>query len=113
MDLHELLKNLEHPTEDTGAENKPVPHIPEIDVTDEYVELKANIHDRLAKVIDLSLLDDIEEVRLRREINKATESILADKTLATIPLNAKELAHLLKEILITYKAQPLSILSEK
>lgn len=98
MDLHELLKNLEHPTEDTGAENKPVPHIPEIDVTDEYVELKANIHDRLAKVIDLSLLDDIEEVRLRREINKATESILADKTLATIPLNAKELAHLLKEI---------------
>lgn len=73
-------------------------NIAEIDVSDEYVELKANIHDRLTKIIDLSLLDNIEESRLRKEINKATESILADKTLATIPLNSKEHNRLLKEI---------------
>ncbi len=98
MDLQELLKNLENSSAGTDTESDVVPHIAEIDVSDEYAELKANIHDRLTKMIDLSLLDNIEEVRLRREINKATESILADKTLATIPLNSKEHDRLLKEI---------------
>ncbi len=75
-----------------------MPKITDIDATDAYAELKANVHDRLSKIIDLSLLDEIDEARLRREINKATEGILADKTLATIPLNSREHARFLKEI---------------
>jgi pilus assembly protein CpaF len=98
VDLHELLKNLENSSDGVDREKDAVEDITEIDVSDEYVDLKANIHDRLTKIIDLSLLDDIDEIRLRREINKATESILADKTLATIPLNSREHARLLKEI---------------
>ncbi|WP_420811285.1 CpaF family protein [Desulfosediminicola flagellatus] len=70
----------------------------EVDLSDDYFELKATIHDQLAKVIDLSLLDEIEEHRLRREINKATEAILKDDAIEVIPLNAREHARLLKEI---------------
>ncbi len=100
MDLQELLKNLENSSDGTATEKKaaPRPNIAEIDVSDEYVNLKADIHDRLTKIIDLSLLEDIDEIRLRREINKATESILADKSVATIPLNSKEHDRLLVEI---------------
>jgi pilus assembly protein CpaF len=99
MALQELLKNLEHSADDTGTAKKTVQNIAAgIDASDEYVELKANIHDRLTKIIDLSLLDGIDEIRLRREINKATEGILADKTLVTIPLNAGEHDRLLREI---------------
>ena len=98
MDLQELLTRLEDSPDATDAEKESVLNLAEIDASDEYVDLKANIHDRLTKIIDLSLLEDIEEVRLRREINKATESILADATFESIPLNSKERAHLLKEI---------------
>ncbi|OGR18385.1 MAG: pilus assembly protein CpaF [Desulfobacterales bacterium GWB2_56_26] len=69
-----------------------------IDISDEYFQLKADIHDKLTKIIDLSLLEGVEEGRLRREINKATVTALADKTLATIPLNTSEHERLLKEI---------------
>ncbi|HBG17957.1 MAG TPA: pilus assembly protein CpaF [Desulfobulbaceae bacterium] len=69
-----------------------------IDISDEYFQLKADIHDKLTKIIDLSLLEGVEEGRLRREINKATVTALTDKTLATIPLNASEHERLLKEI---------------
>lgn len=98
MDLQELLKNLETSADSVDTKKEAVLNIADIDVSDEYVELKSNIHDRLTKIIDLSLLEDVEEVRLRREINKATDSILADETLATIPLNAQEHDRLLKEI---------------
>lgn len=98
MDLQELLKNLEKSPEGVEKKSEVVLNFAEIDVTDDYVELKANIHDRLTKIIDLSLLDDIEESRLRREINKATETILADKTLVVMPLNSKEHDRLLREI---------------
>lgn len=98
MDLHDLLTKLENSSDGSKPARNTRMNIAEIDVSDEYVELKANIHDRLTKIIDLSLLDNIEESRLRKEINKATESILADKTLATIPLNSKEHNRLLKEI---------------
>ena len=98
MDLHDLLTKLENSSDGSKPARNAGMNIAEIDVSDEYVELKSNIHDRLTKIIDLSLLDDIEESRLRKEINKATESILADKTLATIPLNSKEHNRLLKEI---------------
>ncbi len=98
MELQELLKNLEKSSGSANSEGDAATNITNIDVSDEYFELKANIHDRLTKIIDLSLLEDIEEVRLRREINKATKGILDDKTLEIIPLNAKEHDRLLKEI---------------
>lgn len=98
MELQELLKNLEKSPGTSDSKGDAATNIADIDVSDEYFELKANIHDRLTKIIDLSLLEDIEEVRLRREINKATKSILDDKTLEIIPLNAKEHDRLLKEI---------------
>ena len=75
-----------------------MPSVSRIESSDEYFRLKADIHDKLTKIIDLSLLEGVEESRLRREINKATTTVLADKTLATIPLNAGEQERLLKEI---------------
>lgn len=75
-----------------------VPTVSTIDSSDEYFQLKADIHDRLTKILDLSLLENVEESRLRREINKATVTVLADKTLVTIPLNSTERDRLLKEI---------------
>lgn len=97
MDLQELLKKLEHPTHETD-EAKNFLAVSRIDSSDEYFQLKADIHDKLTKIMDLSLMEGVEESRLRREINKATMTILADKTLATIPLNAVEQERLLKEI---------------
>lgn len=98
MELQYLLRNLSHTADEQVAARPAMPKITDIDATDAYAELKANVHDRLSKIIDLSLLDEIDEARLRREINKATEGILADKTLATIPLNSREHARFLKEI---------------
>lgn len=98
MDLQALLKNLEDAPENTDSETSEISNFADIEVSDAYFELKANIHDRLTKVIDLSLLDDIEESRLRREINKATKNILTDGSLEIIPLNSKEHDRLLKEI---------------
>ena len=98
MDLQELLTKLENSPDGSNTEKEAVLNIAEINVSDEYVELKSDIHDRLTKIIDLSLLEDIEESRLRREINKATEKILADETFRSIPLNSKEHNRLLKEI---------------
>jgi len=98
LELQYLLRNLSHTADEQVAARPAMPKITDIDATDAYAELKANVHDRLSKIIDLSLLDEIDEARLRREINKATEGILADKTLATIPLNSREHARFLKEI---------------
>jgi pilus assembly protein CpaF len=101
VDLQALLKNLEDSPESADSETSETSEISnfqDIEVSDAYFELKANIHDRLTKVIDLSLLDDIEESRLRREINKATKNILTDGSLEIIPLNSTEHEHLLKEI---------------
>lgn len=98
MDLQELLNKLEHPAQEKSGAKKFTPSVSRIDSSDEYFQLKADIHDRLTKIIDLSLLDGVEESRLRREINKATMTVLADKTLSTIPLNSNEQERLLKEI---------------
>jgi pilus assembly protein CpaF len=98
LDLQELLKKLDMPADETPGTKKFVPTVSTIDSSDEYFQLKADIHDRLAKILDLSLLDGVEESRLRKEINKATMTVLADKTLVTIPLNSNEQDRLLKEI---------------
>jgi pilus assembly protein CpaF len=98
LDLQELLKKLDMPADETPGTKKFAPTVSTIDSSDEYFQLKADIHDRLAKILDLSLLDGVEESRLRKEINKATMTVLADKTLVTIPLNSNEQDRLLKEI---------------
>jgi len=97
-ELREILKSLEEQGSTAASPVAELAPLEDVDLSDEYFELKATIHDRLAKVIDLSLLDDIEEHRLRREISRATETILDDNSIETIPLNARERARLLKEI---------------
>ena len=98
MDLQELLRKLENPSHEMDSADRFLSSVSRIDISDEYFQLKADIHDKLTKIIDLSLLEGVEEGRLRREINKATVTALADKTLATMPLNATEHERLLKEI---------------
>ena len=98
MDLQELLKKLENPAHELDSTARFLSSVSRIETSDEYFQLKADIHDRLTKIIDLSLLEGVEESRLRREINNATKTILADKTLATMPLNTNEQERLLKEI---------------
>lgn len=98
MDLQELLQKLEQPGHQFDSSDRLPSPVSRIDSLDEYFQLKADIHDKLTKIIDLSLLEGVEENRLRREINKATRTALADKTLATMPLNAGEQERLLKEI---------------
>ena len=98
MDLQELLRKLENPDHELDNTNRFLSSVSRIDISDEYFQLKADIHDKLTKIIDLSLLEGVEESRLRREINKATTTALADKTLSTMPLNASEQERLLKEI---------------
>jgi len=97
VELSELLRNLEQSSEKVSAADEEQVY-GDIDVSDEYVDLKSNIHDRLTKIIDLSLLEDIEESHLRREINRATESVLADDDLLVMPLNSKERSRLFREI---------------
>lgn len=67
-------------------------------VSDEYFELKADIHDRLSKIIDLSLLENIDEKILKREIRNATQKILSDGSVKSMPLNSRENDNLLQEI---------------
>ena len=98
MDLQELLRKLENPAHEMDSADRFLSSVSRIDISDEYFQLKADIHDKLTKIIDLSLLEGVEEGRLRREINKATVTALADETLATIPLNTSEHERLLKEI---------------
>jgi pilus assembly protein CpaF len=98
LDLQALLKKLDNPEDERDKTHTFLPSVSTIDSSDEYFQLKADIHDRLTKIIDLSLLEGVAESRLRKEINKATMTVLADKTLASIPLNATEQDRLLKEI---------------
>ncbi|EKD38399.1 MAG: hypothetical protein ACD_75C00747G0002, partial [uncultured bacterium] len=98
MDLQELLQKLEQPVHKNDNTARFLSSVSRIDSLDQYFQLKADIHDKLTKIIDLSLLEGVEESRLRREINKATKTVLADKTLTNMPLNASEQERLLKEI---------------
>src|SRR4030042_456047 len=65
--------------------------------TNEYYELKTRVHDRLINVLNLSLIDSIEETRLRQEIKKLVERILAEQKHG-IPLNYQERENFLNEI---------------
>jgi pilus assembly protein CpaF len=98
LDLQALLKKLDNSEDERDKSHIFLPSVSTIDSSDEYFQLKADIHDKLTKIIDLSLLEGVAESRLRKEINKATMTVLGDKTLASIPLNAAEQDRLLKEI---------------
>jgi pilus assembly protein CpaF len=74
------------------------PEQSDVILSDQYFELKAEIHDRLSKMIDLSLLENIEERILKREIRNSTKKILGDGSLQIMPLNAREHENLLQEI---------------
>ena len=97
MKLDDYLKKLDYPDElnDSGFGSATST---DITVSDEYFELKADIHDRLSKIIDLSLLENINENVLRKEIRNSTQKILDDGTVRFMPLNAFEHGNLLQEI---------------
>lgn len=97
MKLDDYLKKLDYPDDltDTGFGSATSS---DITVSDEYFELKADIHDRLSKIIDLSLLENINENVLRKEIRNSTQKILDDGTVRFMPLNAFEHGNLLQEI---------------
>ena len=97
MKLDDYLKKLDYPDDlsDSGFGSATSS---DITVSDEYFELKADIHDRLSKIIDLSLLENINENVLRKEIRNSTQKILDDGTVRFMPLNAIEHGNLLQEI---------------
>jgi pilus assembly protein CpaF len=97
LKLDDYLKKLDYPDvlTDTGFGSATSS---DITVSDEYFELKADIHDRLSKIIDLSLLENINENVLRKEIRNSTQKILDDGTVRFMPLNAIEHGNLLQEI---------------
>ncbi len=63
----------------------------------EYYELKANIHDRLLELIDLSLINTVNETVLRQEIRRLVERILVEDN-HTLPLNYSEKERLFQEV---------------
>jgi len=64
--------------------------------TNEYHELKTKIHGRLVESMDLTLLDSVEESKLRQEIKKLVERMLAEGN--GVPLNFNEREMLVREI---------------
>jgi len=57
-------------------------------IANEYQELKTRIHNRLLDLIDLSLINSLDETRLRQEIRKLVEKMLLEDN--SFPLNAAE-----------------------
>jgi len=54
-------------------------------------ELKAKVHDRLIEILDLSLIEALDPMRLKQEIGRIIEKILVEDDFA-IPMNAEEKA---------------------
>ncbi|MEW5773577.1 MAG: CpaF family protein [Thermodesulfobacteriota bacterium] len=63
-----------------------------------FYEVKTRIHDRLVEAMDLSVLESMPADRLREEIARLTERILAEE-FAAAPLNAAERRSLNAEVL--------------
>ncbi|WP_419176103.1 CpaF family protein [Desulfosediminicola sp.] len=97
MDLQSRLNSLNN-SMPSDIENFAAEHSRNFIVSDEYFNLKSEIHDRLTRTIDLSLMDSIDRKLLKREIRKATEAILHDDSVQVIPLNIKEREQLVKEV---------------
>lgn len=58
-------------------------------ISNEVLELKSKVHERLLEVVDLSLVDSLDRNALRQEIGRVIEKILADDNFS-LPLNAEE-----------------------
>jgi pilus assembly protein CpaF len=57
--------------------------------TNEYIEMKAKVHDRLLEILDLSLIDSLDKGALRQQIRDLTEEILSEDQFS-MPLNSEE-----------------------
>jgi len=66
-------------------------------VANEYQELKTKIHNRLVDVIDLTLLDSLEEDKIRQEIKKLVERMLIEGN-GGFPLNFQERERFVREV---------------
>ena len=65
---------------------------------DEYFDFKAQIHDRLLDLIDLSLLDRLDRETLTKQIRQVVEKILREETFK-LPLNLAEREKIFTEII--------------
>ena len=65
---------------------------------DEYFDFKAQIHDRLLDLIDLSLLDRLDRETLTMQIRQVVEKILREETFK-LPLNLAEREKIFTEII--------------
>ncbi len=65
---------------------------------DEYFDFKAQIHDRLLDLIDLSLLDRLDRETLTMQIRQVVERILREETFK-LPLNLAEREKIFTEII--------------
>ena len=65
--------------------------------TNEYNEMKVRLHGRLLDILDLSLIDSLDKVTLKREIRKAVEYLFSQGEV-TLALNAQEKELLYQEI---------------
>jgi pilus assembly protein CpaF len=66
--------------------------------SEEYFEFKAQIHDRLLDLIDLSLLDKLDRETLGLKIRQVVEKILREETFK-LPLNLAEREKIFTEII--------------
>ncbi len=97
MNLQSYLDKLGQPSSLSDTAYEPI-GVNEFTLSDEYFEFKAEIHDNLTKIVDLSLLDNLDEAVLRAEIQNATKKVLGDGSVSLPPLNTEEQAKLLQEI---------------
>jgi pilus assembly protein CpaF len=65
--------------------------------TNEYIEMKAKVHDRLIDILDLSLINSLDRSRLKQQIRELTGQILLEAQFS-MPLNADEREQFYQEI---------------
>ena len=75
----------------------PRPKVDQLRVTNEYQDLKTKIHGRLVDLIDLTILDSLDEARLRQEIRKLVERMLVEGN-GGFPLNFQERERFIREV---------------
>ena len=97
IDLQSRLNSLANSIP-SDVDNITTEHSRNFITSDEYFDLKSEIHDRLTRTIDLTLMDSIDKDILKREIRKATEAILLDESFKVIPLNIQEKEQLVREV---------------
>jgi len=65
--------------------------------TNEYIEMKAKVHDRLLEILDLSLIDSLDKGALKQQIRDLTEEIVSEDQFS-MPLNSEEREQFYREI---------------